>query len=118
PLAALSAAVIQLDDAVDDVIVLACDLPLAGPVVRRLAALGQGALAMADGQPLCSRWPRAAFATGAADLVERGERRMWSVVDALRPQAIDVTDEELLNVNTPADLARAATLLRTQGLGQ
>jgi molybdopterin-guanine dinucleotide biosynthesis protein A len=109
PLAALAGALGSVPDG--DVIVLACDLPLAGPVVDRLAALPAGACAMAVGQPLCSRWPAAELTAAASALIDSGERRMMALADRLRPEAMAVSGDELLNVNTQADLARAALLL-------
>jgi molybdopterin-guanine dinucleotide biosynthesis protein A len=94
-----------------EVFVLACDLPLAGPVVGRLAELPAGAAIAVDGegreQPLCSRWPRAAVADATARLVATGERRMSALVDAIDPEFVIATSDELLNVNTPADLEAA-----------
>ena len=104
PLAALVAPLAQLDT--EDVVVLACDLPLAGTIVTRLTTNSR-----AEGQPLCSRWRRVDAADAASRLVSDGVRRMWALVDALRPAPIAVTADELLNVNTPEDLERARTLL-------
>lgn len=110
PLAALVDPLGALDTA--EVVLLACDLPLAGPVVARLHA-GSAAVDP-DGrvQPLCSRWVRADAARVIAEAVERGERRMSALVDALQPALISASADELLNVNTPEDLAHAADLLR------
>ncbi len=97
------------------VLVLACDLPLAGPVVARLAAVPAGRTAMAvdpggRAQPLCARYPRVAALTAADALLAANTPRMMGLVDALDPVLVDASADELLNVNTPADLARAAAL--------
>lgn len=114
PLAALVEPLNALDGF--EVFVLACDLPLAKPAVDLLAALPAGAVIAADDtgreQPLCARWPRAVAADTARDLVEAGERRMMALVDVIDPELVIAPDDALLNVNTPADLERAALLLR------
>jgi molybdopterin-guanine dinucleotide biosynthesis protein A len=101
-----------------DVFVLACDLPLAEPVVRRLAELPAGAAIAVepDGreQPLCARWPRAVLLETLGRIVATGERRMSALIDAIDPELVPATTEELLNVNTPADLELAAALLGRQ----
>lgn len=96
-------------------LVLACDLPLAGPVLPRLAeAPGDGAAMAVDahghGQPLCARYPVARTLAIAEELLDAGEVRMMRLADALAPVAVPADAEELLNVNTPGDLARAAAL--------
>ena len=97
------------------VVVLACDLPLAAPVVKRLLTLPAGAVIAADEsgreQPLCSLWPTAVARAAATGLVAAGERRMSALVDAIDPQLDPATADELLNVNTPEDLERAAAVL-------
>jgi molybdopterin-guanine dinucleotide biosynthesis protein A len=114
PLAALADALGQLKTF--DVFVLACDLPLAGPAIARLAQLPAGAAVAIDPdereQPLCSRWPRAVALEAAKRLVDSGERRMSALLDAIDPEFVPATADELLNVNTAEDLARAAALLR------
>jgi molybdopterin-guanine dinucleotide biosynthesis protein A len=113
PLAALAEPLRDLDSF--EVFLLACDLPLAAPAVARLAELPAGAAIAVepDGreQPLCSRWPRAVVADSVAHLLAQGERRMSALVDAIDPEFVVATLEELLNVNTPEDLERAHGLL-------
>jgi molybdopterin-guanine dinucleotide biosynthesis protein A len=113
PLAALVEPFNTLDSF--EVFVLACDLPLAPPVLARLAELPAGAAIAVDDegreQPLCARWPRAVAAAEAGRLTEAGERRMSALIDAIDPEFVLATSDELLNVNTPDDLARAALLL-------
>lgn len=96
-------------------LVLACDLPLAGPVLPRLAgASGNGAAMAVDphghGQPLCARYPVARTLAIAEELLDAGEVRMTRLADVLAPVTVPAGAEELLNVNTPDDLARAAAL--------
>jgi len=112
PLAALAEAL--TDRTEFEVFVLACDLPLAGPVVARLAQLPAGAAIAVDGdgreQPLCARWPRAVTSESAQQLIADGELRMSALVDAIDPEFVLATADELLNVNTPQDLERARAL--------
>jgi molybdopterin-guanine dinucleotide biosynthesis protein A len=113
PLAALVDPMAHLD--AFEVFVIACDLPLAGPVVARLAELPAGAAIAVDPdgreQPLCARWPLAVARDTVAELVAAGERRMSAMVDAIDPEFVVASADELLNVNTPEDLKRAADLL-------
>ena len=98
------------------VLVCAVDLPLVNPaLVRRLAlAQPESALAVVASQgdaiqPLLGR-----YSGRALELLPRAdpETPLRRAVGALEPQRIEVTDPlELFNVNTPADLARAAALL-------
>jgi molybdopterin-guanine dinucleotide biosynthesis protein A len=92
----------------DDVVLLACDLPMAGPVVSRLPSNAVGVDPDGRVQPLCSRWRRLDLLDAVIAAVEQSERRMSTLVDALSPQQIPATADELLNVNTPADLRRAS----------
>lgn len=98
-----------------EVLVLACDLPLASAVLARLTAPPPGRSAVAtdpDGrmQPLCGRYPREAALAAAEGLLMAGTPRMMRLLDVLDPVRVRASAEELLNVNTPADLARAAAL--------
>jgi molybdopterin-guanine dinucleotide biosynthesis protein A len=99
-----------------EVFVLACDLPLAAPAIAALAELPAGAAIAVDPdgreQPLCARWPLGVALEAVEELVARGERRMSALVDAVDPELVTATAEDLLNVNTPDDLARAALLLQ------
>ena len=114
PLAALAEPLRHLDGS--EVFVLACDLPLAGPAVARLAELPAGAAIAVDpegrAQPLCARWPLAVVRETVEQLVAAGERRMSGLVGALAPECMAASADELLNVNTPEDLALAGNLLR------
>ena len=116
PLNALATGLAAVD--ADDALVLACDLPAAGPVIERLAALPAGATAVArEGergrwQPLCGRYPRRAAHRACERLLAQGELRLLPLIDALRPSALVAGAGELANVNSPADLARLTVLRR------
>jgi molybdopterin-guanine dinucleotide biosynthesis protein A len=108
PLNALATGLAALDTG--DVLVLACDLPSARPVVDRLALAAPGAAVARDRasrrwQPLCARYPRLAALEVCERLLASGETRLLPIVGALGAAAIDATDEELANVNSQADLA-------------
>lgn len=108
PMNALVTGLEHLD--ADDVVVLACDLPFAGPVLDRLIAAPPGhAVAAADSrpQPLCARYPRAAALEACERLLARGVRRMTTLLDELGAATIAVDGDELFNVNTAEDLGRA-----------
>jgi molybdopterin-guanine dinucleotide biosynthesis protein A len=98
------------------VLVCAVDLPLVSPaLVRRLAfdrPESETAVVTARGgaiQPLLGRYSVRALESLRAAGPETSLRQ---AVGALEPQLLEVGDPlELFNVNTPADLARAAALL-------
>jgi molybdopterin-guanine dinucleotide biosynthesis protein A len=116
PLNALATGLAALDTG--DVLVLACDLPAARPVVARLADAPAGATAVArdrsshQWQPLCARYPRRAALEVCERLLASGELRLLPLVEALAPSPIDATGDELANVNSPDDLARVTALMR------
>lgn len=97
----------------DDVIVLACDLPFAGPLLDALLDQPPGrAVAGHSGgriQPLCARYPRVAALRVADDLIETGDLRARGPAVALDAEAVDDRWGALANLNTPDDLAYAAT---------
>jgi molybdenum cofactor guanylyltransferase len=113
PLAGIVAGLTAID--CDDAIILACDLPLAGPALRLLAGgpVGRASLAAAPigRQPLCARVPRAAAAAAARRLIECGRPTARALMGALNATEVAVPDSWLLNVNTPDDAAAAARLL-------
>jgi molybdopterin-guanine dinucleotide biosynthesis protein A len=102
----------------DDALVLACDLPAAGPVVDRLAAVAPGTAAAARErgggrwQPLCARYPRRAALEACDALLAEGELRLLRLLDALAPVAVDASPGDLANINSPSDLARAIGVSR------
>jgi molybdopterin-guanine dinucleotide biosynthesis protein A len=96
----------------DDVLVLACDLPAAGPVLDRLLRADGTVVVAVDErgrrQPLCARYRRAEALHAANELLARDELRLAALLDALGAVG-DVVEVaagpgELLNVNSPADL--------------
>ncbi|MGH9178808.1 MAG: molybdenum cofactor guanylyltransferase [Acidimicrobiales bacterium] len=108
PMNALATGLAALDT--DDVLVLACDLPFAGPVLDRLVAWPPGrAVAAADllRQPLCARYPRVEALEACRRLMARGARRMTVLLDELGADTVDAGHDELLNVNTESDLELA-----------
>lgn len=116
PLAAVASGLAALDAA--EVLVLGCDLPLAGPVLDRLlAAPAGGAAAAADEggpQPLCARYPREAALAACEALIGAGDLRARALLTALGARPVAATRDELINVNTAADLRRAEELLRRE----
>jgi len=108
PMNALVTGLAALD--AGDVLVLACDLPFAGPVLDRLVAAPAGrAVAAADSrlQPLCARYPRVETLEACERLIARGIRRMTTLLDELGADMIPAGDDELFNVNTAVDLEQA-----------
>ena len=97
-----------------DVLVLACDLPLAAPLLDRLIEVPGHATAVAsDGtrlQPLCARYPRSRALEAGRRLMAGGVLRMTELAAALDAVTVPATGHELLNVNHSGDLAQAARL--------
>jgi molybdopterin-guanine dinucleotide biosynthesis protein A len=88
----------------DRIVVLPVDLPLVRP--ETLRALGER-LAAADPGPLPAAFSRAHLRTLERRLRE-GELRIHDAVAELGLAALPVDPGDLVNVNEPADLARAA----------
>jgi molybdopterin-guanine dinucleotide biosynthesis protein A len=108
PMNALATGLAAVDT--DDVLVLACDLPFAGPMLDRLAAAPPGtAVAARDErlQPLCARYPREATLEACRRLAAKGVRRMTSLLLTLDASSIEAEEGELFNVNTPPELDAA-----------
>ena len=107
------------------VVVCAVDLPVVGPGVIRslaLAGCGAGSAAVVSGdgrlQPTLGCYGPAALGALSAAL-ERRDQALTDVVRGLRPKLVEVTDpEELVNVNTADDLARASAILGRRRLSQ
>jgi molybdopterin-guanine dinucleotide biosynthesis protein A len=99
----------------DDVLVLACDLPLAEPLLDALLAAPAGTAvagaADGDAQPLCARYPRADALAAAERLLASGARAARGLLDAVGARLVEAEGPALLNVNAPADLARARAIL-------
>jgi len=112
PLNALATGLAALD--ADEVLVLACDLPGAGPVLQRLVAAPSVAVDP-DGrvQPLCARYWRVVTLAAASRLLAEGNRRLMPLLELLAPCSMPVTTvpataAELLNVTFPGDLPAAS----------
>ncbi|MDP9389725.1 MAG: molybdenum cofactor guanylyltransferase [Actinomycetota bacterium] len=109
PMNALATGLDHLE--VDDVLVLACDLPFAGPLLDALTSAPPGrAVAGVDGtrpQPLCARYPRQPTLDACRRLLARGVRRMTALLDELGAETVSAGGNELFNVNTEDDLAVA-----------
>lgn len=103
PLNALATGLAALGS--DEVLVLACDLPGAGPVLARLVAAPSVAVDP-DGraQPLCARYHRLATLAAADQLLAAGTLRLQALLDLLSPTPVPATAAELHNINVPADL--------------
>jgi molybdopterin-guanine dinucleotide biosynthesis protein A len=114
PLVAIATGLAALE--AGDVLVLAADLPLAGPALDALLALPPGVPVVAAEagrpQPLCARYPRERALAAAERLLAEGRLAARGLPDALGATRIEPGGDVLLNVNTPADLARAAVILR------
>lgn len=113
PLNALATGLAALE--AHDVLVLACDLPLAATLLDRLVAVaGHAAAVASDGsrlQPLCARYPRAATLEAAKSLMSGGVFRMTEMVAALDAVIVPASGQELLNANSQKELEQAARLL-------
>jgi len=98
-----------------EVMVLACDLPLAAPVVDRLLeGPAHAACVASDGsrtQPLCARYPRERTLHTARRLMADGVFRMTALADALDAGTVPASDHELFNVNQSSDLDWVTRLL-------
>lgn len=92
-----------------------CDMPfLPADLAARLAASGAPSVAVSMGRVhhLVGLWPVAALRDLAMSLAEPWSRAVEAWADRLRPRPVIWTGrpDPFFNVNTPADLARAATL--------
>ena len=94
------------------VLALACDMPFANAaLLGRLAAAGAPAVVAAGGRvhPALALYP----ASSEAMLREAvaGGRSATAALEALAPAIVEATEEETFNVNTPEDLAYAASIV-------
>lgn len=102
------------------VVIVPCDVPLlTAEHVRRLLADGPGddagagrasgrpLVAMADGRPLVSLsvWP-AADGRRILRLLDGGERRFRAALDGRDWRGVELPEQALIDVDTPAELAR------------
>ncbi len=109
PVAGIAAGLAALT--ADDVLVIACDLPLAGPALQHLACLPAGSAAVAAGsgsaapQPLCARLPRRPALAIALEMLDGSTPAARTFIKALDADHIAVPDVWLTNVNTISDAA-------------
>ena len=98
------------------VVVLGCDLPFAGPALDALLATdAEGAVVAAAAgrlQPLCALYPRVAALAVAEELLAAGRLRATGLPEVLGAVIVSDCWDALMNLNTPADLARAEARLR------
>ena len=122
PLVGLATGLAAVETA--DVLVLACDLPFAEPLLDRLLAVPAGEPAVAveapthRPQPLCARYPRVRSLLVAEELLEAGELRLTRLLARLAPvREVSASGEELLNINRASDLDRAVAI-SSEGRGR
>lgn len=108
PLNALASGLAAVD--ADEVLVLACDLPFAAPVLDRLVVAPAVAVGP-DGraQPLCARYPRKAALAAADGLLDAGTLRLVPLLDILAASPVPASATELHNVTFPVDLPRPSS---------
>lgn len=113
PLAGISAGLVALR--ADDVLILACDLPLAAPAIHLLADFPAGnavmCVSMSGPQPLCARVPRTPALAVAERLLREGRPSARGLLTALESGELMCPDEWLTNLNTRADLEHLSALL-------
>ena len=99
----------------EEVVVLGCDLPFAGPLLDELIAAPAGVAVVGTvggrPQPLCARYPRERALAACERLLAAQALPVRGLLDAVGALGIEATGDALLNVNTPADLARAEAVL-------
>lgn len=117
PLVALATGLAALEG--DEVVVLACDLPLAGPLLDELLAApaGRAVVGTEQGrpQPFCARYPRERALAVCERLLASGALAARGLPEALGALGVEARGDALLNVNTPEDLARAEEILARSG---
>ncbi|WP_256794004.1 molybdenum cofactor guanylyltransferase [Terrabacter sp. Ter38] len=107
------------------VVLLAADLPFvtSAHVDRLLEALGSADLAVTvdrEGRTnwLCSAWRLAALQGRLDELGDPYGRSMRDLADGMRTQTVDDPSDVALDVDTPADLARARDRARGRARGR
>jgi molybdopterin-guanine dinucleotide biosynthesis protein A len=118
PLAGLVAGAAAVAEALgappDAVVLVACDLPNAGPVVDALLAAPPCALVVpvdAEGRPqyVCARYD-AALVARAGELLAAGERSLRGLAATVRPadrvELVGFPADALADIDTPADARR------------
>lgn len=118
PLAGVLAGLAWAEDiGAEALVTVACDTPfLPRDLVARLAAHPGGAFARSAGRdhPTAALWPCAARARLAA-LFAGGERRMRGALAGAQAVEFAASPDPFANLNTPEDLAAAATRLAAEG---
>lgn len=111
PACVLNAMVTGLAALVDDeVLVLACDLPAAAPLLGRLMGVPLSGDAMVPTdpagrpQPLAARYRRRETLAVGTALLAADDRRVLALLGHLDVALIPASAVELRNLNTPADL--------------
>lgn len=103
----------------DEVVVLACDLPFAAPLIAELLRPPPGLTVVAtEGgrrQPLCARYPRIAALDACEELLASGALALNGLLAHLDVLELEARPPALLNMNTPAELARAQALVPHPG---
>jgi molybdenum cofactor guanylyltransferase len=113
PLVAVATGLAALDG--DEVVVLGCDLPFAAPLIDELldAPAGIAVVGTDRGrpQPLCARYPRLRTLEACERLLAVDALPVRGLLDAVGALGVEASGHQLLNVNTPEDLAAARALL-------
>jgi molybdopterin-guanine dinucleotide biosynthesis protein A len=117
PLSGMHAALLLADrEGYGAVLSAPCDIPFVPlDLAARLAAAGPPAVAVSAGRVhhLVGLWPTRLLRDLAMSLAEPFSRAVEAWVDRLRPRPVLFSGrpDPFFNVNTPADLARAAALM-------
>ncbi len=113
PVAGIAAGLTTL--AADDVLVLACDLPLAAPAILRLAEAPPGSAIMCVSphgpQPLCARVPRVRALAVAQRLLAESVPAARTLLMELTAEELTCREEWLTNLNNPEDVQCVRLLL-------
>ncbi len=98
----------------DAALILPCDIPFVdATTLRRLLVVATTERVVVARttrlEPMCALWPLGCR-NAIADLFADGERAMHRVIDACPHVVVDVEPHGLVNINAPADVARARSL--------
>ena len=118
PLVALACALGKRQIASDDLVLIApCDTPLIRSTTLHdlidRAASSNGAVARTGHTPhwIVSAWSGPVVRDACVEACDAGATALHQVFEALGPTYLEVSPIEVLNVNTPEDLSRAAQSL-------
>ncbi len=104
----------------DGVLICACDLPLVRKqsIEQLIKSAGSGQTTVASSsdkvQPLLGVYPKSCLEDLKEALAE--DVSVTKAIDGLGADRVLLPDEELFNVNTPADIDRAQNILRQRDL--